>query len=206
MYPSTKHPFISGLLAGLALSTISGCATVVSGTSQAIGIDTNPSGAICTLSREGKEVAVINPTPGTVQIDKDNDDLQVSCTKDGYLETSGTLASSRQTMTFGNIILGGVVGIGFLGAIVDHTSGAAHKYPSTINLNMIPQKFASEGARKAFFLAMRQDVEREAEMALQQVNETCEGEECAAKQQHINRLKQLKLDEIAQKEAATGVS
>lgn len=202
---SLKHPLCPGLFAALALGTMAGCATVVSGTSQSVSIDTDPPGAACTLSREGKEIAVIDPTPGTVEIDKDKDDIQLHCTKDGYLTSTGTLTSSRQNMAFGNIILGGIVGIGFLGAIVDHASGAARKYPATISLTMIPQRFASEEARKAFFLVMRQQVEHAAEAALEQIDKTCEDEECATQRQAINRLKQLKLDEIARKEAATHV-
>ena len=57
-------PLLSlGLLTG-------GCATLTKGGSQTVTVDTDPSGAVCSLSREGKPVAVVNPTPGSVQVEK----------------------------------------------------------------------------------------------------------------------------------------
>jgi hypothetical protein len=45
-----------------------GCATLTKGSNQTIIVATDPSGAVCELSRDGKKVAVINPTPGSIPV------------------------------------------------------------------------------------------------------------------------------------------
>ncbi len=53
------------LVFGAAIPLVfSGCATLTKGSDQTITVTTDPSGATCTISREGKTVAVVNPTPG----------------------------------------------------------------------------------------------------------------------------------------------
>jgi hypothetical protein len=113
-----------------------GCATIVKGKSQNITVDTKPQGAVCTLTRDGNTIAVINPTPQTIQINKDKDVITVICKKDGYLETSGDVTSKFQAMTFGNVIFGGIIGVG-----VDAGSGAMNEYPPMVTFTLIPAVF-----------------------------------------------------------------
>lgn len=57
------------------LSTLAACASIVEGTDQSVTINTDPTGAKCELVRGGQTVAVVNPTPGTVQVDKSKDHI-----------------------------------------------------------------------------------------------------------------------------------
>ena len=59
--------------------------------------------------------------------------LPVRCTKACYQEGGGVLGSTFEVMTAGNLIVGGVIGIG-----VDVISGAINKYPDQISVPMIP--------------------------------------------------------------------
>jgi hypothetical protein len=136
------------LLAGI----LSGCATVTSGTSQAVTVNTKPTGAICTLSRGGNDIAVVNPTPGSVTIDKSSKDVSVNCKKDGYNDGSAIFSSSLQAMTFGNILLGGVIGVA-----IDAGSGAMHKYPAMLSLTLLPKEFASSTDRDKFFDGLKEE-------------------------------------------------
>ena len=70
-----------------ALFVVSGCATVVKGTDQSVTVITDPNGAICELERDGTTIAVINPTPGSAQVDRDKDTILVTCEQEDY-ETS----------------------------------------------------------------------------------------------------------------------
>jgi hypothetical protein len=127
-----------------------GCATVVSGTTQTIGVNTDPEGADCQFRRKGVLVGRVNPTPGTMQVGKDHESVSVLCAKEGFDDTTGVIGSEFQAMTLGNILLGGVIGV-----VVDAASGAMMKYPESVTFTLIPKMFDSEAARDKFFGDMR---------------------------------------------------
>jgi hypothetical protein len=110
---------------------VAGCATITTGTTQSILVDTKPPGAICRFSRDSKEIGVVNPTPGMFVIDKSVIPMSAICTKDGYLPTTGAIQSHYQPVTLGNVLLGGVVGI-----IVDAASGAQNIYDASIAIEL----------------------------------------------------------------------
>ncbi len=139
------------LLLWVALAAMSGgCATVVSGTTQTIGVNSDPEGADCQFRRKGVLVGRVNPTPGTMQVGKDYESVSVMCTKEGFEDTTGVIGSEFQAMTLGNILLGGVIGV-----VVDAASGAMMKYPESVTFTLIPKMFDSEAARDKFFGDMR---------------------------------------------------
>jgi hypothetical protein len=113
-------------LAAMAVA-MSGCATIIKGTTQSVSLSTDPvEGARCTLtSSEGTWYVT---TPGSVVVHKTKNDLTVTCTKDGYQEATVTISSKFNAVTAGNIIAGGLIGIG-----VDAASGANYEYaPQTL--------------------------------------------------------------------------
>ncbi len=123
------------LVVGLALA---GCATITRGTDQQISVDTpGHSGAICTLTSEGIGQRSIN-TPTIVELPKSRHDIVVQCVQ-GCFKGSGVIASNLEGMTAGNILLGGVVGLG-----VDSASGAMNHYTAqnqifmTADANCVP--------------------------------------------------------------------
>jgi TonB family protein len=119
----------STVLCGAALS---GCATAIEGTSQGIAITTLPAaGATCVLSgREGSWSVV---SPGVVRVEKSKEDIAVHCSKPGWQDAAATIPSNFQGWTLGNIVLGGLVGVG-----VDAATGAIHEYPHAFNVQMTP--------------------------------------------------------------------
>jgi hypothetical protein len=119
------------VVAVLALA-VAGCATITKGTTQNVAVDTpGAPGAVCTISTTVGPQTVT--TPGTFILAKSSAALPVKCTKECYQEAGGILGSSFEAMTVGNIIAGGVIGIG-----VDAMSGAINKYPDQISIPMIP--------------------------------------------------------------------
>ncbi|HEY1630972.1 MAG TPA: hypothetical protein VGF56_06630 [Rhizomicrobium sp.] len=122
----------SSALAALALAgvALSGCATVVNGTTQSISVSTaNVSGAQCALTNS--EGTWYVSTPGSVVVHKTKTDIQATCKKDGYQDASTTIASKFGAMTVGNVIAGGVIGI-----VVDAASGANYSYPQATDIPM----------------------------------------------------------------------
>ena len=110
---------------------LSGCSTIIDGTSQQIAVNTNPSGADCGLYREGVRIGEVANTPGSVLIKKSKHDISVVCVKDGYQQATYFNKSGVAGATFGNILLGG--GVGW---IVDSAAGADNKYDSPVNITL----------------------------------------------------------------------
>lgn len=123
------------LSAGLgALLALCACSTVIKGTTQDIEVKSTPvSQADCTLS-SGDAVYRVT-TPGNVEVARSGRSLNVACNKEGYQEGNATLDSSFNGVTFGNILLGGVIGIA-----ADAMSGANNSYPDevVVALNPLP--------------------------------------------------------------------
>ena len=64
---------------GLASSA---CATIISGTTQDLYVDSEPKGASCKIDRQGAVVGTINPTPGKVNVPRHKDNIVVACALD----------------------------------------------------------------------------------------------------------------------------
>lgn len=128
-----RFPFLTGrLLAAsgiLLLGSLSGCASIVSGQNQVVSVETPLCpGAKCRLQNKAG-VFWVPMTPGTISINREYDDLIVTCSKDGYPDTTLNVGSSTKGMAFGNILVGGIIGAG-----VDMATGAAYDYPAVITV------------------------------------------------------------------------
>ena len=113
------------------LCALSGCSSIIEGTSQEIMVNTNPSEASCSLERQGLSIARVDPTPGAATIKKTKYDMIIRCNKDGYEEATYFNHSGEAGATFGNIVLGG--GIGWA---IDSAAGADNKYDSPVNITL----------------------------------------------------------------------
>ena len=107
------------------------CATVVNGTSQDVAISTSPPGAACAVDRAGARLGVVAQTPGSLHVEKSKNDLMVTCGKAGFQTAAVTHSPSFSMMTFGNLFVGGAIGVA-----VDLASGANYKYPSDIRVDL----------------------------------------------------------------------
>jgi hypothetical protein len=70
-------------------------------------------------------------TPGSTNVHKTKNDLSIDCTKAGYAPAHLVAASRFGGTTAGNLIAGGVIGIG-----IDAASGANYHYDSPITVTM----------------------------------------------------------------------
>jgi hypothetical protein len=106
------------------------CASIIEGTTQKIALTTPPAdGANCTLTNPEGSWTVTSP--GTVKVHKSKRDLSVTCHKDGFQDGTATVQSHFNGATAGNILLGGVIGVG-----VDAATGANNNYPEKVEVPM----------------------------------------------------------------------
>jgi len=100
------------------LFMLSGCATVLNGQTQQVGVESQPSGAICTIDDFHVR------TPAMVVLRRDADH-HVDCALDGYAASTTTFTSTFDELdyfTVGNLLFGGAV----VGMVIDVNSGGAH--------------------------------------------------------------------------------
>lgn len=105
-----------------------GCATIVSGKTQNVTIDSNVKDAEVVV-----EGAVLGYTPYTGPI-KRGKDTTLLLRKPGYENKTVTLNTEVEPVFWGNILCGGV-----FGSTTDYSTGSMYKYsPATINIDMVP--------------------------------------------------------------------
>src|SRR5690348_10314 len=114
---------------------VSGCATIVEGTTQSVSVTTTPQvGAQCTLANSQGTWFVTSP--GSVVVHKTKTDLDVTCKKDGYLPGHLVAPSHFGATTAANVALG--VGGVVVGGVVDAASGANYSYDNPITVPLGP--------------------------------------------------------------------
>src|SRR5262245_1170423 len=94
----------------------SGCATVTRGATQSVSVDA-PQGAVCTLTPPAIGTRTIT-APNTLVVEKGADNIAVHCKRACYRDGHGEIPSTIEEMTAGNVLIGGVIGLG-----VDIASG-----------------------------------------------------------------------------------
>ena len=152
----------SRTVAALALAwfvTANGCASVISGRTAEVKIDSNPRQAnVSVRDHEGMEVAAAT-TPATVSLKRGRTWLRparytASISKPGYETAEVPIRSTLNPWVVGNLAAGGVVGLA-----VDSTTGAGWKpKPNEIVQQLQPITDPMEG-----------EVEAEAELAAAEI-------------------------------------
>ena len=122
------------LAAAIAMPCLS-CASVTRGTTENISISTTPAGATADVS--GLEIPTACVTPCVVQA-KRNADITVTINKEGYqpqiIPLTKEIPGSGAAGFAGNILLGGLVGMG-----VDAATGAAQDHkPNPVIVTLQP--------------------------------------------------------------------
>lgn len=117
------------------LILLSGCASVIEGSSQQVTVITTPEGASCSMARAGVALSTIPATPGSVYIDKTKDDLTITCTKPGFQDVIYLNESKYPEDNWAWILIGGPVGWG-----VDSLTGADNQYTSPVSIDLVPIK------------------------------------------------------------------
>lgn len=127
-----------------ALSAISillaGCSTIVKGTEQQVSVNTP--GALCQLQSPAIGTRTVQ-TPANIVLPKSRHNVAVSCSAQCFGPGVGTLGSHTEVMTAGNVIFGGIIGLG-----VDAASGAMNKYDSGVEVIMTPLPGCGQPPRK----------------------------------------------------------
>ncbi|MCM3876863.1 MAG: hypothetical protein NEA02_10635 [Thermoanaerobaculia bacterium] len=122
---------IAAFLVTIVVSA-SGCASVVHGTTQAVPVNSSPVGASVKVNC-GKSVVTANTlTPTTVRLKRNAEPCNITLSKEGYEDASLVFLRSVSGWFWGNILIGGVVGM-----IIDGADGAIYnRSPESASLSL----------------------------------------------------------------------
>ena len=95
---------------------LSGCATIVSGTTQKLNVSSQPSGAEAKVDN-----TISAKTPAVFTLERRSDHT-IEISKEGYKSATIMIKRTFNGMATGNILLGGIIGAG-----VDAASGSMNK-------------------------------------------------------------------------------
>lgn len=124
--------------------SLANCATIVSGTSQGVFIETpKVENASCDLKDQEGEVYHLPKSPGNVTVQKGNGPLTIICGKKGYENGTTLVESDLSDAAFGNILMPG----GSIGILIDAVTGAAQQYPDNITVWMKPFEWTSQSEK-----------------------------------------------------------
>jgi len=123
---------------------LSGCATIINGTSQYVGISSNP--AYATVLIDGQ---LLGKTPLTADL-KRKDNHSIIIELDGYMPYSGTFSKQVSGWVFGNILIGGLIGL-----VIDAISGGIYKLsPDQLEAELRKQEITALYEEDRLFIAV----------------------------------------------------
>lgn len=185
------------LLVTSAMATAS-CASVFSGSSQLVTVMSDPSGAHCTLTRDGKVVAQVVSTPSAVKLDKSAKDMTVACEREDYEEAKVVVSSTHDAWSSaGNILAWGIFFPIAMG--VDAASGAMNEYPDSVLVQLNPRSFASAEDRDRHYDHLKSQVESGAATLITNIENKCKTQDgCKAE---VDKVKATRDAELAALEA-----
>lgn len=129
------------LVSVLALSLLSGCASIVSESKYPVNIVTFPAGAHVDIHDRSGATVYTGTTPALVSLDSGDGYFgraayTIDLKKDGFAPTQTNLRASMNGWYWGNIVFGGLIGM----LIVDPLTGAMYKLPgnSSTSLQALP--------------------------------------------------------------------
>lgn len=134
------------LLAVTAIS-LSACASIVQGSHQRVNLGSNmQSTGQCTLV-DAKGHTYTTSVPGSVDVSRGDGPLKVNCTVQSA-EGQKVVEETLEPWTLGNVLLGGVIGLG-----VDSYTGAYQKYPDDITISFVNVQQNSDAVHSPYGVA-----------------------------------------------------
>lgn len=129
------------LLVVLALVQLAGCATVVNGTTQKIGVSSTPTGAEVSIDNQQRVI-----TPAAIELARSQSHTFLFH-KDGYQDDSFVITSGTSGWVWGNVLIGGLIG-----GMVDFATGAARTL-SQDSVHVTLQPVAVQGVAPVVYSA-----------------------------------------------------
>lgn len=122
------------------LATLSGCATIISGSTDRVAFSSTPENATFSIKDKNGKTVHQGTTPSSVVLERGNGSFdgqtyQVDFSAPGYLPKTESLDTSINGWYLGNLIFGGLLGLVF----IDPATGAMWDLPPTMDVKLSTQ-------------------------------------------------------------------
>ena len=123
----------------ISLGIASGCSSIISKSDYTVAVSSNPAGANFSITNRAGLSVHSGVTPSSVMLKSSagffkGETYTIELLKDGYSPKIFTLTSSVDGWYFGNLLLGGLIGM----LIVDPATGAMYNLPTRADINLDP--------------------------------------------------------------------
>jgi len=134
-----KSLLFKSIAVSIAIS-VAGCASIIGKSSYPVAIKSTPDGTHFVIKNHTGDAIHTGETPATVTLNSSKGyfkkaEYTVTFTKEGFKEQTVPLTASLDGWYFGNILLGGLIGM----LIVDPATGAMWKLPNDVGGNLAHQ-------------------------------------------------------------------
>lgn len=153
----------------LTVSMLSACSSIVSKSEYAVAINSYPDGASFVVTNRAGRKVHSGVTPSSVTLKSSSgyfkgESYTVVLNKEGYSPKTYAFTSSLDGWYWGNILLGGLVGM----LIVDPATGAMYNLPDGVDISIDPQS-ASTSAVGNLTIATIDSLENEQILRLKRI-------------------------------------
>jgi uncharacterized protein YceK len=126
------------IVASAAVLALSGCASIFNGPTQAVTIQSAPTGASVVVSNKAGEKIHAGKTPVTLTLKRGAGYFQpevykLVMTKEGFGAKEMTITGTLSGWYIGNLLIGGVIGM----LAVDPVTGAMYAFPETVSGTLV---------------------------------------------------------------------
>ena len=158
--------FLQLLLLMSMVCLLPACASIMSDNKSVTYLETTPEVAKCEL--HGQDFKRVITTPNSIPLPSEAAPITVACTAPGYKRTTATLDTKHDGWIWGNILLGGGIGL-----IVDAAKGSGFKFPPKYSIILEPEQFATLDERDAWFDRLIADVDKKWTADISKVSNQC---------------------------------
>ncbi|MEH6559135.1 MAG: hypothetical protein V7459_09710 [Oceanicoccus sp.] len=131
------------IILAVSISALTGCSSIVSTSDYPVAIHSSPSGASFEIVNRTGLTVHSGITPAIITLDSSagyfkGETYTLTLNRDGYESKIYTLNSSIDGWYWGNLLLGGVLGM----LIIDPATGAMYSLPESVDISLDPQSVA----------------------------------------------------------------
>lgn len=145
-----KHSAPMTAVALVCSMALAGCASIMHGTSQDVGISSSPTGASVTIDNMAKA-----QTPFVASLSRKDSHI-IHLAADGYAPADLTLTRSTSGWVWGNIVFGGLIGL----AVDAMTGGLYNLTPDQLSATLAKQSASIAPSKAGIYVVLVPQAER----------------------------------------------
>ena len=160
---------------------MTGCATISSGSDTYTQFNSTPEKIECTV--EGQNYKQVITTPANLTLPAKAAPVTITCNTQGYHQGVRTIDTKMDGSIFGNILLGGGVGL-----IIDAWTKSGQKYPKSVMMELDKKEFATPEERDKWYDDAKAAVKEKTNREIQVIIAGCKEDDKMMCERKVKKL------------------